>query len=410
MSWLKGKDRKKDFPTFRSEWHTARPYHYLDSAASSLTPKQVLDAMCKYYRKYRANVHRGMYRASAIATQEMESAREKVADMIGASVEEIVFTRGATEALNLVAYSLSREFGEGDEVVISIMEHHANLVPWQQMAKQRGFRLKFIPLAADRASLDMEAARTLIGPQTKVISVVHVSNALGTVNPVAELRDLARQYGATFIIDAAQSVGHRPVSVKELDCDFLAFSGHKTYGPTGIGALYGKKERLEKLEPFLFGGDMIEEVTKEDSIWSELPWKFEAGTPNIAGAIGLGAAVEYMESIGIEEILKHEREMTSYAIRKLVAMPGVRVIGPGNIEDRGGAVSFEVEGVHPHDVAHILGQKGVSVRGGHHCAMPLMQELGVPGTARASFGIYTEKKDIDALIDGIEHIKETFKV
>jgi len=410
MSWFRPKDRRSDFPTFKSEWNAGRPYHYLDSAASSLTPKPVLKAMDRYYREYRANVHRGMYRASAVATQEMEAARGKVAEMIGAAADEIVFTRGATESLNLLAYSLSQRLGAGDEVVISMMEHHANLVPWQQLAKKRGFALKFIPLAADRISLDLDAARKLIGPAAKVVSVTHVSNVLGTVNPVAELGRLARERGAIFIVDAAQSVGHRPVSVRDLGCDFLAFSGHKTYGPTGIGVLYGSKERLEKLEPFQFGGDMIEEVTKEDSSWNEVPWKFEAGTPNIAGAIGLGAAMDYVGSIGIEAIAAHERTLTAYALEKLGAEPKVRIIGPGIGTDRGGVVTFEIEGAHPHDVAHILGRRGVCVRGGHHCAMPLMQELGLPGTTRASFGIYAEKKDIDALIEGIRHVKEKFGV
>ncbi len=410
MSLFNGKDRKKDFPTFKSEWHAGRPYHYLDSAASSLTPKPVLDAMDAYYRKYRSNVHRGMYRASAIATQEMESARGKVAGMLDAAPEEIIFTRGATESLNLVAYSLSRTLGPGDEVVLSIMEHHANLVPWQQLAKLKGFTVRFIPLAADQVSLDLEAAEDLIGPATRVISVAHVSNALGTLNPVAELRELARRFGSIFIVDAAQSVGHRPVSVSELDCDFLAFSGHKTYGPTGIGVLYGRRDRLEALEPFMYGGDMIEEVTLDDSTWSELPWKFEAGTPNVAGAIGLGAAVDYITSIGIEEMAAHEREITSYALTRLAATASLRVIGPGDEPGRGGAISFEIEGVHPHDTAHMLGQRGISVRGGHHCAMPLMQELGLPGTTRASFGIYSDNKDVDALIEGIGDIKKTFKV
>jgi cysteine desulfurase/selenocysteine lyase len=230
------------------------------------------------------------------------------------------------------------------------------------------------------------------------------------VNPIEGLRDLARKQGATFIVDAAQSVGHRPVSVDEIDCDFLAFSGHKIFGPTGIGALCGKKERLEGLEPFLFGGDMIEEVTKEWSTWSEPPWKFEAGTPNIAGAIGLGAAVDYIQTIGLDAIARHEHEMTSYAIERLSAMPGVSIVGPGDVRERGGAVSFTVEGVHPHDVSHMLGQKGISIRGGHHCAMPLMQELDLPGTSRVSFGIYNDRKDVDALIEGLEHIKQTFKV
>ncbi|MFH1047370.1 MAG: SufS family cysteine desulfurase [Patescibacteria group bacterium] len=408
MSWF-SKQRKDDFPTFKFEHGAGRPYHFLDSAASSLTPKPVLDAMDLYYRTYRANVHRGLYRASAKATEMYEAARENVADFLHAAPEEVIFTRGTTESLNLVAYSLAPTLNPGDEVVISIMEHHANFVPWQQLAKQFGFTLRFLPITADY-ELDLDAARQIIGAQTKVLSIAHVSNVLGTVNPIKELAELAHRHGATVVVDAAQSFGHRLVDVQELGCDFLAMSAHKAYGPTGIGALWGRRTALEKLSPFLFGGEMISEVTKEDSQWNDLPHKFEAGTPNIAGAIGFGTAVSYLKEIGIEELAKHEREMTRYAIEKMSEIDGLRIIGPGADRDRGGAISFAVEGVHPHDMAHILGTRGVCVRGGHHCAMPLMEELQLPGgTTRASFGIYSEPSDVDALIEVITHARNKFR-
>ena len=386
-----------------------RPFHYLDSAASALTPESVLRAMDGYYRQYRCNVHRGMYDESARATEEYETARAKVAGLLNATSEEIIFTRGATESLNLVAYKIAPQLGPGDEVVISIMEHHANLVTWQQFAKQYGFKVKFISLKDD-FTLDIEEARRLIGPQTKVVSVMQISNALGTVLPLTELRNLARQNGALFVVDAAQSIGHRPVDVKAMDCDFLAFSGHKMYGPTGIGALYGKREQLNALNPFLYGGDMILVVTEEDSKWNELPHKFEAGTPNIPGAIGLGAAVDFVTSIGVENIEKHERTLAREALNRLTTVPGLKIYGPSDEGlDRGGVVSFNVEGIHPHDMTDILGGEGVCTRGGHHCAMPLMRRLGLPGTTRASFGLYNCEKDIEALHSAILKAIKTLK-
>ncbi|PIY62998.1 cysteine desulfurase [Candidatus Uhrbacteria bacterium CG_4_10_14_0_8_um_filter_58_22] len=386
-----------------------RPFHYLDSAASALTPESVLRAMDGYYRQYRCNVHRGMYDESARATEEYETSRIKVAGLLNAAPEEIVFTRGATESLNMVAYKLAARLGPGDEVVISIMEHHANLVTWQQFAKQYGFKVRFIGLRDD-FTLDMDEARRLIGPQTKVVSVMHVSNALGTVLPLGELHDLARQHGATVIVDAAQSVGHRPIDVQTMDCDFLAFSGHKMYGPTGIGVLYGKHERLDALDPFLYGGDMILEVTEEDSKWNGPPHKFEAGTPNIAGAIGLGAAVDFVTAVGVENIERHERALARRALSRLADVPGLKIYGPTNDElDRGGVVSFNVEGIHPHDMTDILGGEGVCTRGGHHCAMPLMRRLGLPGTTRASFGLYNGEKDIEALQSAILKAIKTLK-
>ncbi|MBI4457771.1 cysteine desulfurase [Candidatus Uhrbacteria bacterium] len=397
---------RADFPLYTNG---RRKIAYLDSAASSLTPEPVLAAMDAYYRECRANVHRGMYAESEDAGARYDGAREKIAAFLRAAADEIVFTRGTTESLNLLAYSLSRKLGPGDEVVISIMEHHANLVPWQQLAKERGFALEFIPLAAD-LTLDMRAARALITPKTKIVSVTYASNVLGTVVPVRELADLAHAVGAVMIVDAAQAAGHRPIDVRELDCDFLALSGHKMLGPTGIGVLYGKRGRLEALPPFMFGGDMILDVRKEDSLWNEVPYKFEAGTPNIAGAIGLGAAIDYLGKLGLDAVRSHEREITDYALAALAKIPGVTVYGPPSGSDRAGLVSFTIEGVHPHDAATVFDRQGVCVRGGHHCAMPLLRELGLNGTLRASFGVYTAPEDVDALVAAIIKTKAIFNV
>lgn len=382
---------------------------YLDSAASSLTPVSVLEAMNDYYQNFRSNVHRGMYKTAGEATERYEAVRGIVAKFLNASApEEIVFTKGTTEALNLLATSLGRTFGPGDEVVLTEMEHHANLVPWQEAAKRHGFVLKYIPITK-AYRLDMDAARALITPKTKAVSIAHASNALGTVNPAKELAALAHAIGALFILDAAQSVPHMKVDVRDLDCDFLAFSGHKTYGPTGVGVLYGKKALLEKMEPAQYGGDMIREVKYEASTWNDAPMKFEAGTPNIAGVIGLGAAISYLETIGMDAVEAHDRDLTAYALEKLPAVPGVKIIGP-EAGERIGAISFEVAGAHPHDLATIFDREGVAVRGGHHCAMPLMGKLGVTGTCRASFGIYNGKEDVDALVEAIQAARATLKL
>lgn len=397
-------DILKDFPSL----HAMGMRAYLDSAASSLTPKPVLDAMHDYYANYRSNVHRGMYATSAKATERYEAVRGIAARFLNASAEEIVFTGGTTDALNLLASSLGRTFGPGDEVVLTEMEHHANIVPWQEAAKRHGFALKFIPLKSD-FTLDMDAARALITPKTKAVAIVHASNALGTVNPAKELAALAHAVGAVVILDAAQSAAHLKLDVRALDCDFLAFSAHKTYGPTGVGVFYGKKALLEKLEPSRYGGDMIREVSLESSTWNASPWKFEAGTPNIAGVIGLGAALEYLMAIGMDAVEAHDRALTTTALAKLSEVPGVKIVGPTEGE-RIGAISFEVEGAHPHDLATLLDREGVAVRGGHHCAMPLMSKLGITGTTRASFGIYNDEKDVDALVDALAKAKATLKI
>ncbi len=399
---------RKDFPMLAKAEGTR--FAYLDTAASSQTPVQVLEAQDAYYFNYRANIHRGMYKASEKATEQYEAVRRKVADFIRANEDEIVFTRGATEGLNFVARGLSKTLGKGDEVVLTVMEHHANLVPWQQFAIERGFTVKAIPVGKDYL-LDMDAAKSVIGPRTKVVAITAASNVLGTVTPVAEIAALARAAGAAVVVDAAQLAGHHAIDVKKMDCDFLAFSGHKMLGPTGTGVLYGKKARLEAMDPILFGGDMIREVYWDRSAWNDVPWKFEAGTPNIGGVIGLGAAVDYVRLTGIDRIAAHERAIASYAIARLSAVPGVRVIGPSGDAPRTGAVSFTVDGIHPHDMATILDAEGVCVRGGHHCAMPLLRELGLmDGVTRASVGLYTTEAEIDMLVAGVEKARRIFRL
>ncbi len=398
-------DILKDFPSL----HAMGMRAYLDSAASSLTPTPVLEAMDGYYKECRSNVHRGMYKTAGEATARYEAARGVVAGFLNASSpEEVVFTSGTTASLNLLAASLGRELKPGDEVVLTEMEHHADVVPWQEAAKRHGFTLKFIPLT-EGFTLDMDAARALIGPKTRIVSVAHASNALGTVNPVKELASLAHAVGAKLIVDAAQSVPHMKVDVRTLDCDFLAFSAHKMLGPTGVGVLWGRKGLLEAMEPTQYGGDMIREVRPEASTWNDAPWKFEAGTPNVAGVIGLGAAVGYLQAIGMERIEAHDRALAAYAIGKLSEIPGLEIVGP-KAGERIGAISFTVEGAHPHDLATLLDREGVAVRGGHHCAMPLMARLGLSGTTRASFYLYNDESDADALIDAILKAKTVLKL
>lgn len=402
---LNARDIRKGFPMLAADPDLV----YLDSAASSQTPESVIRAVEAFYRDYRANVHRGMYKASEHATDEYENARGKVARFINAGECEVIFTRGATESLNILASSLGRDLGPGDEVVLTGMEHHANLVPWQQKAKERGFGLRVIPVK-DGERLDMDEARKIIGPATKVVSVIWASNVLGTVNPVGELVRVAKEAGAITVLDAAQAMCHVRVDVKDLDCDFLAFSGHKMFGPTGIGVLYGKEERLRELRPFMYGGDMIREVSWEDSSWNDVPWKFEAGTPNIAGAIGLGAAVDYVGSVGLDIMLGHEERVLGYALTSLSSVNDLAIHGPRTAEDRVGAISFTVKGTHPHDMVTLLDRENVAVRGGHHCAMPLVRDLGLVGTTRASLSVYNDEQDIDALVRAIEKAKKVFKI
>lgn len=390
---------RRDFPILARTVH-GRPLVYLDSGASSQRPLAVIEAVSQYDKISHANIHRGVYVLSEEATAAYEQAHERVGQFIHADWDEVVFTRNTTEALNLVAYAWGlHTLHAGDEVVVTQMEHHSNIVPWQQIARRTGATVRYIRVDT-QGQLDMEHAATLIGPRTKMVSVTHVSNVLGTVNPVREIGELARAHGALLCIDGAQSIPHMPIDVRALGCDFFAFSGHKMLGPTGIGGLYGKRQLLEHIEPFLYGGDMISEVTFEGARWNELPWKFEAGTPAIAQGVGLAAAVEYLQGLGMAAVQAHEHTLVQYAMERLGEMRDVEIYGPA-ADQRGGVVSFNLHGLHPHDMASILDQHGVAIRAGHHCAMPLMQVLGINGTCRASFYVYNSVDEIDVLVEAI---------
>jgi len=393
------------FPLLRERGETLA---YLDSAATSQKPERVLEAMDRFYRTINANIHRGVYRIAEEATAAYEDARRKVARFVGVTPRELVFTRNSTEAINLVSNAWGRaNVGRGDAIVLTVMEHHANLVPWQLLAEAVGAELRFVPLTAD-GELELSALPALLADgRVKLVGVVHVSNVLGTVNPVAEIARLAHAAGARVLVDASQSVPHLPVDAKALDADFLAFTAHKMLGPTGIGALYGRRELLEAMPPFLGGGEMIREVRLDGSKWNELPWKFEAGTMAIAEAVGFGAAIDELETIGIENVWAHDRALVATAYARLAAVPGVRILGPGP-ERRGGVLAFTLDGVHPHDVAAVLDRSGVCVRAGHHCAMPLHDALGVAASARASFHCYSLEREIDALIDGLHETRKVF--
>jgi len=399
---------KQDFPVLQRKIH-GKPLTYLDSAASSLTPQQVVEAMNKYYNEYRANVHRGIYQLSEEATEAYDHAHAVVASFIHAFPEEIIFTRSATESLNLLAYSLTKSFRKGDEVVLTQMEHHSNLVPWQQIAKEKGFSIKYIQVKLD-GTLDYEHAKKVITSKTKIVSATYMSNVLGTINDVKRLTKLAHDKKALMIVDAAQAIPHFSVNVRELDVDFLAFSGHKMLGPTGIGVLYGKKQILEKMHPFQYGGGMIKQVTFKDTIFNDLPYKFEAGTPAIAEAIGLAKAVEYLQEKGMNSIREHEKELTAYALRKLQEIPNLILYGPQNPELQGGVISFNLSNIHPHDVAALLDKQGIAVRAGHMCAMPLNKEvLKVNSVCRISFYIYNTKEDIDAAVKALHSVEKVFQ-
>jgi cysteine desulfurase / selenocysteine lyase len=379
---------------------------YLDSAATSQKPLAVIEALSTYYREYNSNVHRGVHTLGTKATDGYEGAREKVRRFIGAnSAQEIIFTRGATTALNIVAQSYGlTNTREGDEIVITYMEHHANVIPWQQVAKATGATLKYIPLQED-GTIDLKDVEETVTSNTKIVSVMQVSNVLGTINPIKDIAKIAHQRGAIMVVDGAQSTPHMKIDVQDLDCDFFAFSGHKMGAPTGIGVLYGKKELLEKMEPVEFGGEMIDFVGLQESTWKELPWKFEAGTPIIAGAIGLGAAIDFLEQIGLENIEAYEHRLAKYALEQLNQVEGITIYGP---KHRAGLVTFNIEDVHPHDVATVLDAEGIAVRAGHHCAQPLMKWLKVSATARASFYLYNTEEEIDMLVAGIIKTKEYF--
>ena len=399
---------RQDFPILGRVLPQGQPLVYLDNAASSQKPAAVLQAMETYYRQYNANVHRGVHTLSEEATTAFEAARAKVARFIHAPTpRQIVFTRGATESINLVAYSWGRaNLGPGDEVLITAMEHHANIVPWQILQEQLGFTLRYVPITA-AGTLDLSQLEKLLTERTRLFCFVHVSNVVGTVNPVQQLVTAARAVGARVLIDAAQSVPHMPVDVQALDADFLVFSSHKMCGPTGIGVLYGKRELLESMPPFLGGGDMIREVTLQGSRWNTIPYKFEAGTPSIAEAIGLGAAVDYLTQVGMEWVHAHERALTAYAYARMAEVEGLQILGPGP-EARGGLLAFTLNNVHPHDIAALLDRSGVAVRAGHHCAQPLHAELGVQASARASFYLYNTVEEVDALVAALHKTRQLF--
>ncbi len=404
---LNVKKLREDFPILKRKVY-GKPLVYLDNAATTQKPRQVIQAMNDYYESYNSNVHRAVHRLSQEATQAYDEAHEKVAGFIGAEgMEEIVFTKNTTESINIVASSLSQQLREGDEIVLTQMEHHSNIVPWQQAAKRTGAKLRYAEITSS-GELNMRQLQQLINKKTKVVAFTHVSNVLGTVNPAKEITAAAKEVGAVTVLDAAQSVPHMPVNVKELDCDFMAFSAHKMLGPTGIGVLYGKKEQLEKMKPLVYGGDMISEVSFEDAKWNELPWKFEAGTPNMAGAVGLATAVDYLQEVGMENIHEHEKMLTAKAMKKLQQVDELIIYGP-EAEKRGGLVAFSMNGVHTHDVSALLDAQGIAVRGGHHCAMPLARLLGVPGTTRASFYIYNTPEEIDKLAEALEMVTEKMK-
>lgn len=401
-------DIRKMFPILDQEVN-GNPLVYLDNAATSQKPISVIETLDRYYREYNSNVHRGVHTLGTRATDAYEGAREKVRKFINAkSTEEVIFTRGTTTALNMVAASYARaNLTKGDEIVISYMEHHSNIIPWQQAAKYTGATLKYLPLQED-GTISLDDVRKTITPNTKIVSIVHVSNVLGSINPIKEIAKIAHENDAIMVVDGAQSAPHMKIDVQDLDCDFFAFSSHKMCGPTGIGVLYGRKHLLENMEPVEFGGEMIDFVGLYESTWKELPWKFEGGTPIIAGAIGLGAAIDFLQDIGLENILEHEHKLVSYALKKLSEVEGITIYGPKDPEKRAGLVTFNIEDVHPHDVATVLDAEGIAVRAGHHCAQPLMKWLDVSATARASFCLYNTEEDIDKLVKGLVKTKEYF--
>ena len=406
----------KDFPILQRTVRGGNRLVYLDSGATSQKPEVVIAAESDFYRKHNAAVHRGAHLLAEEASLAYESARDNVAKFIGGEIAETIFTKSATESINALAYSFGNsESGSkfhlkaGDEILVSEMEHHANLIPWQQLAKRTGAKLRWFEVTPD-GRLDLSKISDLINKKTKIVAITHQSNVLGSITPVAQITAAAKSVGAIVVLDACQSVPHFAVDVKKLDVDFIAFSGHKMLGPTGIGVLWGKQSLLEEMSPFLFGGSMIDSVSMEDATWAELPRKFEAGVPNMAQAVGLSKAVEYINEIGISNIHDHETELTKALLDGLAHMQGVKVIGPIDMIDRGGVVSFTIDGVHPHDVGQVLDQYGIAVRTGHHCAWPLMRKLNVVGTTRASFHLYNTISDVEKLLEGISQVQSYFKV
>ncbi len=397
---------RRDFPILGQKVH-GKPLVYLDNAATTQKPRQVLDAIVRYYSEDNANVHRGVHQLSERATEAYEQARAIAQQFLNAArPEEIIFVRGTTEAVNLVAQTYGRHnVVAGDEIIITAMEPHSNIVPWQMLCQEKGARLRVVPIN-DHGELLLEEYEKLLGPKTKLVALTHVSNALGTINPVRRIIELAHQQGVPVLVDGAQAAPRLKVDVRDLEADFYAFSGHKIYGPTGIGVLYGKASLLETMPPYQGGGDMISSVTFEKTVYNKLPHKFEAGTPHMAGAIGLGAALEYVNRLGIENITAHEQDVLAYATEQVSAVPGVRLIGTAR--EKTGVLSFVLEPIHPHDIGTILDQEGIAIRTGHHCAQPVMQRFGVPATARASFGLYNTREEVDALVRGLNRVREVF--
>ena len=398
---------RADFPVLRQTAH-GKPLVYLDSANTSQKPQVMIDAERMVYETYYSNVHRGVYQLSVQAEQAYEATRSKLQRFLNAKESrEIVFVRGATEAINLVAYSYGRQnVGSGDEILISALEHHSNIVPWQILCEEKGASLKVAPIN-DAGEIVLEEMEKLLSSRTKLLAVGHVSNALGTVNPVAEIVSLAHARGVPVLVDGAQAAPHLPVDVQALDCDFYAFSGHKMFGPSGIGGLYGKAARLEAMPPFHRGGDMILSVTFEKTLYNKIPYKFEAGTPNIAGTIALGASIDYLMALGMDQLAAHEEELLRYATERLTALPGLRLIGTA--KHKAGVLSFVLEGIHPHDIGTVLDYEGIAIRTGHHCAQPVMDRFSVPATARASLALYNTRQDVDALVRGIVKVQEMFR-
>lgn len=402
------KELRQDFPILSQKIH-GKPLVYLDNAATSQKPAAVIEAIANYYREYNSNVHRGVHTLAEKATQAYEDAREKVARLVGAQPSEIIFTRGTTESINLAAYSWGEQFLKaGDTILLTVMEHHSNLVPWQLLAARKKLNLEFIHVTDDGLLENPEETIHRVKP--RLLAFTHVSNVLGTINAVKNLDKVAHSIGAAVLVDGAQAVPHFPVNVVDLDCDFYAFSSHKMLGPTGVGVLYAKEDILGQMPPFLGGGEMIKEVYLRESKFKDPPHKFEAGTPNIAGVIGLGAAVDYLTRVVMIKVRNHEEELTAYALAKLGELPGLMIYGPKNAEQRGGVVSFNVEGVHPHDLATILNEEGIAIRSGNHCAMPLHDRLGVIASARASFSLYNTKEEIDLLAEGIREAKKVLSM
>lgn len=397
---------RQDFPILQQSIH-GKPLVYLDSSATTQKPQSVIAALQHYYSQDNANVHRGVYELSERATRAYEKTRTQIQKFINAKESrEIIFVNGTTAGINLVAQSFGSQLQAGDEVIISAMEHHSNIVPWQMLRDQRGIALRIIPIF-DSGEIDLDAYRALFSSRTKLVAVTHASNMLGTLNPIKDIINTAHEQGVPVLVDGAQAFPHVPIDVQELDCDFYVFSAHKAYGPTGVGVLYGKKEFLEKMPPSQGGGYMIESVSFDKTTYNTLPYKFEAGTPNIAGVIGFSAALDFMQNLGMENIAAHEHELLQYATQQLLTLSGLTIIG--SAKNKVGVISFVLENIHPHDIGTILDHQGIAVRAGHHCAMPLMERYQVPATVRASFGVYNTKEDIDALVLGLHEVKRLFK-